>query len=275
VSVSYSVPTALILLLQQGALERRHLDRLRLVLFAGESFPVSHLRRLMEMLPGREFVNLYGPTETNVCTYHRVASPPGADMLALPVGIPCEHLQVALLREDGSPAPIGETGEIVVSGPAVMAGYWNNPALTASVRHNGKPASYRTGDFGRMDAEGRIHLAGRRDEQVKIRGYRIELPEIAATLTSHPAVQEAAALVLDGEPARLVASIAFKPGDSAATTDLLEHCRRWLPPYALPEEIRIMHALPRTSTGKIDRQRLKLALNQTERQCVHGADPQH
>lgn len=256
-TIWYSVPTALSLLVQHGALERRNLDKLRMILFAGEPFPVPALRQLMAALPGREFVNLYGPTETNVCTYHRVADPLPADTLSLPIGIPCEHLQVVLLKEDGTPAMPGEEGEITVTGPAVMMEYRNNSQLTKSTRWQDKTDSYRTGDYGRMDSEGRIHLLGRRDELVKIRGYRIELQEIAATLNRHPSVREATVFVSSAEPVRLIAAVSLKTTGNDTGLDIQEHCKQWLPVYAVPDEVQILPDLPRTSTGKIDKQALK------------------
>jgi amino acid adenylation domain-containing protein len=263
VSVWYSVPTALTLLYDHGALDRRDLGSLRLVLFAGEPFPVPSLRRLMETLPGREFINLYGPTETNVCTYHRLPGPPAADALDVPIGIPCEHLQVEIMRDDGTPAPPGETGEIWVRGPAVMQGYWGNPGLTASVRHGSDPTSYRTGDYGCRAPDGCIRLVGRRDDQVKVRGHRVELLEIAAILTRHPAVREAAALITAAAPQRLAAAVALHPGTTTNSKELQSHCHRWLPHYATPEEIRILLNLPRTSTGKLDKQSLTQTLSHT------------
>lgn len=257
VSVWYSVPTALVLLLQYGALERRHLERLRLVLFAGEPFPVPLLRQLMQALPGRTFVNLYGPTETNVCTYHRLPAPPAGDALAIPIGMPCEHLQVMLLREDGTPAGPDEVGEITVVGPAVMQGYWGNPVLTESTRVDGAPCSYRTGDFGKIGDDGLIYLVGRRDDLVKVRGHRIELLEISAVLNQYPSVQEASAFVTGPEADQIVAAVELKPDAIADGDALMRHCAGWLPHYAMPHHVVFVDRLPRTSTGKIDKYVMK------------------
>ena len=94
ITVWYSVPTAVTHLQQRRAL--RGADTLRLILFAGEVFPVPVLRRLMDDLPRPDYVNLYGPTETNVCTYHRVPGPLAGDDAVLPIGRPCEHVRVKL-----------------------------------------------------------------------------------------------------------------------------------------------------------------------------------
>lgn len=267
VTVWYSVPTALVLLLHHGALEERDLRRLRLILFAGEPFPVPALRRLMNALPQARYVNLYGPTETNVCTYHVLEAPPSEDARAIPIGIPCEHLQVSILRPDATLAPAGEAGEILVRGPAVMQGYWERPELTAATREDGDPRSYRTGDFGRMDEQGLIHLHGRRDDQVKIRGHRLELNELATVLERYTGVAEAAAVMLDCDAMSaghcLAAAVAPEPAARLDTDALLRHCRDWLPAYAVPDTIRVMSALPRTPTGKVDKARVRLALSPT------------
>src|SRR5581483_3209565 len=128
ISVWYSVPTMLAQLQQRRAL--KDAASLRLVLFAGEVFPVPVLRRLMADLSRPEYVNCYGPTETNVCTYHRLSGPPEADEAEVPIGVPCEHLDITLCDAEMREVAAGETGEICVSGPAVMRGYWRRQTLT-------------------------------------------------------------------------------------------------------------------------------------------------
>jgi non-ribosomal peptide synthetase component F len=184
ISVWYSVPTALMRLEERHALKGA--SSLRLILFAGEVFPVPALRRLMDDLPTPEYANLYGPTETNVCTYYRLPGMPSAGE-PLPIGSPCEHLKVSLRDCEGAPVAPGESGEICVAGPAVMEGYWRRPDLTRAVRLPGQDNSYRTGDYGYTRADGLLMLNGRRDQQAKLRGHRIELLALEATLNAHPA----------------------------------------------------------------------------------------
>ena len=109
ITVWYSVPTALVRLQEREALKQLH--TLRLILFAGEVFPVPSLRRLMTDVPAPEYVNLYGPTETNVCTYYRLPGPPDSDFEQVPIGRPCEHLDVRIVDPAGAPVRSGETGE--------------------------------------------------------------------------------------------------------------------------------------------------------------------
>lgn len=262
ISVWYSVPTALRMLVDHGGLNRRDLSALRLVHFAGEAFPVPSLRRLMAALPHAEFVNLYGPTETNVCTYYRLPAPLGEGERAIPIGVPCEHLEVTIRGASGEPVGAGETGEICVAGPAVMAGYWQDPAQTQEAQLRGRVDSYRTGDFGSWNADGTIHFAGRRDAQVKIRGHRIELGEIESVLLSHPGIEEAAVFAVEGAgpDKELVAFVAPGAKETVSESGVRRHCARFLPSYSRPDRIVLKDAFPRLSTGKTDRRTLEKSI---------------
>src|SRR5262249_40778539 len=236
ISVWYSVPTALVQLQERDALNG--VRSLRLVLFAGEVFPTPVLRRLMASLPGPEYANLYGPTETNVCTYYRLPGPPASDHDALPIGRPCEHLRVDIRDEAGAPVKNGETGEICVIGPAVMQGYWQRPEMTQASRLSGHPDSYRTGDFGAVRGDGVILFTGRRDQQVKVRGHRIELLALEAALHAHPEVRDAVVLAALGEAGQsaLVAFVVPRNGRLEVAA-LREFIGKRLPPYYQPDRI--------------------------------------
>jgi amino acid adenylation domain-containing protein len=259
ISVWYSVPSALHMLVRRGGLEQAELPHLRLVLFAGEVFPVPQLRALMTLLPHAEYANLYGPTETNVCTFHRVPNPLPESCLALPIGMPVDGVAITAHAKDGSLVPDGEQGELWVRGPTVMRGYIGEPELTAAALCTVPPAgpAYRTGDLGHRDALGVWWFAGRVDSQIKSRGYRIEPGEIEAALHSHPAVVECAVVPVADEEfgSRIRAHVVVRDGLGAA--ELLAHSRKTLPGYMVPGSFELRDSLPRTSTGKIDYQRLK------------------
>ncbi len=129
ISVWYSVPFALIQLLQRGGLSERDLSALRWILFAGEVFPTKHLRDLMHALPKVNFSNLYGPTETNVCTYYHVNQVPEGDD-TIPIGKICENAEGLVMDSTGNPVAPGEVGELLIRGGIVMRGYWNQPEKT-------------------------------------------------------------------------------------------------------------------------------------------------
>lgn len=259
ITIWYSVPTALVQLLRHGVLERRNLDALRLILFAGEAFPVPDLSKLMESLPNCEFINLYGPTETNVCTYYRVPAPPQAGTKDIPIGVTCENLQAGLYQEDDTETPDGEVGELVVFGPSVMLGYLNQAKLTEKSRLKGNTKSYRTGDFAYKDSNNLYRLVGRKDDQIKIRGHRFELMEVTSVLILHPAIVEATALLSeppDGE-AEIIAFVVPEANAPITTESVQAHCGNFIPRYAVPKRVLILDKLPRTATGKIDRQKLR------------------
>ena len=260
ISVWYSVPSALVLL--GGAAGREDLSTLRTILFAGEVFPMKHLRRLRELAPQAVLANLYGPTETNVCTYHEVRSelPPGDQ--PLPIGRACENQEVFALDDQRRPVSEGEVGELWVRGPTVMKGYWGDPELTRerlqqNPLHDLYPdPAYRTGDLVRRLPSGDYEFLGRRDHQIKSRGYRIELGEIETALLGHPQVREAAVVAVPDEAIghELVGYVASE--QSLDPLELKRHCATALPRYMIPTSIAVERSLPRTSTGKVDREEL-------------------
>jgi amino acid adenylation domain-containing protein len=264
ITVWYSVPSALVYLLLHADLPGRDLDRLRLVLFAGEVFPMKYLRQLADLLPRTELYNLYGPTETNVCTYHRVDRWRLAGQDRLPIGRACANTDVLVLDGDGRRVGAGEVGELYVRGPSVTPGYWGDSDKTrrALVPNPFQPhldeRLYRTGDLVTWDEHGELLFFGRRDNQVKVRGYRIELGDIEAALYGHPAVVEAAVIATRDEDlgSRLRAFVALKPGEAVTTAALQAHCAGLVPRYMVPETIELRDSLPKTSTGKTDRTRL-------------------
>lgn len=260
----YSVPTALRLLVEKGVLERRDLSALRQIFFAGEIFPVPALRMVMAAFPNVEFINLYGPTETNVCTYYRMPGMPPADALDIPIGLPCEHYQITIRDEHGACLGPGESGEIHVAGPGCTLGYWQRPDLTETCRFDGREDTYRTGDFGYWLADGNIRFQGRRDSQVKLRGYRVELMEVENVILNHPDIKEAAVVVhASGEiEAEMFAFVVPQNGVVVDAATVYGQCAKFLPPYAEPHEVVVMEDFPRTSTGKIDRQSLKALCTQ-------------
>jgi amino acid adenylation domain-containing protein len=268
ITVWYSVPSALVLLVVHANLQREKLSRLRTILFAGEVFPMKYLRQLVHLLPGVEFYNLYGPTETNVCTYYKVEPSRIDSMDSLPIGIACENTEVfAVNDQDQIVTASGETGELYVRGPAVTYGYWADAEKTATMvvpnrfQQHFQENMYRTGDLVSLAEDGNYYFHGRRDRMIKSRGYRIELGEIESALLSHPGVKEAAAIAISDDIVgnRIKAVVSTHESQTLRPTDLQSHCATKIPKYMIPEAIDFMDDLPKTSTGKIDRIRLAQA----------------
>jgi acyl-coenzyme A synthetase/AMP-(fatty) acid ligase len=217
----------------------------------------------MAELPGPRYLNWYGPTETNVCTWYEV--PPGAELTApVPIGQACANTDAFAVTADGERvAKPGEEGELYVRGPGLMSGYWGDAHKTGRVLVPNpfqaayhEPA-YRTGDLVTLDEAGDFVFLGRRDGMVKTRGYRVELGEVESALYAHPAVREAVVLPVPDEllGSRLRAVIGAD--DGLTREEVLDHCRRRLPGYMVPDVVEFCRALPRTSTGKIDRAGLR------------------
>ncbi|MCI0725417.1 MAG: amino acid adenylation domain-containing protein [Chloroflexi bacterium] len=265
VSVWYSVPFALIQLLERGALALRDLSSLRWVLFAGEPFPTKYLRRLMVQLPQARFSNLYGPTETNVCTFYHVASLSEQSDEPIPIGIPCPNTEMLVVDENDHPVSPGEVGELLVRGGTLMRGYWGRPDLNErgfyrrQVFDYYEDTFYRTGDLVQLLPDDNYKYLGRKDRQVKTRGYRVELDEIEVALLAHDGIQEAAVYTFpDDQGSNLIeGAVVIRDGVELIQAELIKHVSQRLPPYAVPTRILIVDDFPRTSTGKIDRRELQ------------------
>ena len=261
ISVWYSVPSVLTSLVLHAQLERHTYPDLRLVLFAGEVFPVKYLRRLMELLPRPRYFNLFGPTETNVCTYYDVPVLPPERTAPLSIGRAIENYELFVLDEHGAMAPIGAEGELCARGPGIMTGYWGLPERTAQSRmlftlhpHLGPEIIYRTGDWVRKEPDGSYTYLGRRDGMIKSRGYRIEVGEIETALYSHPDVEEAAVIpVPDEEIGNRIKALVVPRSRALKAQELAAFCDGKLPKYMVPHLIELRSSLPKTSTGKIDR----------------------
>jgi amino acid adenylation domain-containing protein len=259
ITVWYSVPSALRLIAESAS--GSELDALRVVVFAGEVYPKPQLRELRAQLPDAALWNLYGPTETNVCTFHRVPAELTDDDAPIPIGRAIRGDDVFAVSDDGGLAGSGEVGELLVRGATVMRGYWGRPDKTAEVLiphpllAEAAGLVYRTGDLVRLRSDGEYDFIGRRDHQVKSRGYRIELGEIEAAVTSHPGVEEVAVIGLPHEEwgVEIVAWVAPRPGATLNEMALKRHVADRVPRYMVPSTIAIADRLPKTSTGKVDR----------------------
>jgi amino acid adenylation domain-containing protein len=265
ISIWYSVPSALTLMLQQGKLDRVEFPGLRMVLFAGEVFPVRFLRAWTEKVPHATFYNLYGPTEPNVITYHRVEPLEPERTQPVPIGSACANTEVFVLDEAGNPVTEpGIEGELYARGSTVAQGYWGDREKTEAVFGSNtrspqlRDRVYRTGDVVTLQEEGTYLYVGRRDSMVKSRGYRIELGELEAVLYAQASVKEAAVVAEPDESIgnRLVAFVVLDASSKTCPAELRTRLAEALPPYMVPEEIELREELPKTSTGKIDRREL-------------------
>ncbi|MET9393770.1 amino acid adenylation domain-containing protein [Streptomyces sp. NPDC006624] len=214
-------------------------------------------------LPGVVLDNEYGPTEATVwCAAARLHSPQQpTDSGRVTVGRPLAGYQLYVLDPNLRPVPIGARGELCVAGPAVAAGYLNQPELTAErfvTPHAGPLAGvrlYRTGDVGRLLPSGQFDLVGRVDDQVKIRGFRIELGEVQRCLASHPAATDACVIAdHTADPAgQLIAYLAAPAAPPGFAAEVRAWAAERLPTAMVPADVVALEALPLTAAGKVDR----------------------
>jgi amino acid adenylation domain-containing protein len=251
------VPTAAAELLRAG----RFPPRVESVLLGGEPVPLPLVRELHSQPAVRRVLNLYGPTEDT--TYSTVAElEPLAHRVSIgrPIGGGRVYVLDPLLRHAGANVP----GEVWTAGAGVARGYAMRPALTAERFRpdpHGPPGTrmYRTLDRGRWREDGGLEYLGRADAQVKVRGYRIELEEVEQALAAHPSVAEAAATARGetGAGRRLVAYlVARADAERPSAAELRAFARERVPEYMVPGAFAWVDALPRTTSGKLDRRAL-------------------
>jgi amino acid adenylation domain-containing protein len=255
ISVWYSVPSALMLMMRFGGLTDSPPPQwLRTILFAGEPFPVGAVRRLAGWCDCVLY-NLYGTTETNVCSYHRVTPADLASGDPLPIGRPCSGD-----RMWADPLPDGGTdgvGELYVDGPSVFLGYWGRSP------HRGP---FPMGDLVRELPDGEFSYLGRADDMLKIRGNRIEPAEVEAAANAYPAVV-ASALVSTGTgiDTRLVLVVETDGAGEVAVLALRRYLSGRLAGYMMPDEVIFVPAIPRGARGKVDRKAAKVIASEPER----------
>jgi amino acid adenylation domain-containing protein len=258
--VWYSAPSILALLAEYGGIGDEAEAAPRLVLFAGEVFPIRPLKRLRSLWPDSELWNLYGPTETNVCTAQAIPETISEDRAApFPIGRVCSPLRARVVDESGRALPVGDEGELMIAGAGVMRGYFGRQDLDAQafVLDPDGTRWYRTGDRVVLDASGVFTYRGRRDRMVKKRGYRIELGEIESALDRHEDVERAAVVARSDESGVAISAfVAMKPRRKASIIAMKRHCSEFLPHYMIPDRITFLPSLPTTSTDKVDYQGL-------------------
>jgi amino acid adenylation domain-containing protein len=215
---------------------------LQLVISAGESLDTELAR---QWAPGRRLVNHYGPTEATIWSTHAEIC---GNETEIPLGEPIPGVRVDVLRPDGSPADVGETGEIYLGGVGIARGYLNAPADNAFVTMAWGRA-YRTGDWAVRRADGSLIFAGRRDDQVKLGGLRIELGEVRNHLLQHPAVEDA---VIRMHAGRLVAYMTGPGIEGFNRDELILFMEDRLPMQLVPTTYIALSALPTTNWGKVD-----------------------
>lgn len=235
------------------------LPDLKYLIVTAEAAQADVLARFRACAPNAEFVNLYGPTEATIyCTAYRIPREECKHyhgMIA--IGRPFEEMEVVIADADGQALNTGEKGELWVSGPQVMAGYWKDREKSEQVlvRHNGR-VFYKTGDLCYMDADGDIIYCGRKDYQVKVQGFRVELNEIEYTARKFYREEKNVVVVAKKDDDGGCQLHLFIEAAECDTPSLLEFMKMHLPVYMLPARVHCLEVFPLGTSNKIDRKKL-------------------
>lgn len=253
-----------------------NIPTLKQVVSAGEPCSIELVRK---WAPTVTLYNAYGPTENTVCATVYVCHPNERNTPS--IGHPLGNVQVYIIDKHHHPLPVGIPGELCISGVALARGYLNRQDLTDE-RFIPNPFSpvpgarlYKTGDLARYLPDGNIEFLGRIDHQVKLRGFRIELGEIEYILTTHPAIQEAVAMVRADHPGnqRLVAYVVPAAGAALDQQEIRRVLQQHLPDYMIPATFVSLECLPLTPNGKIDRRALPVPDVTQAPTAAHGGAP--
>ena len=253
INVIQMTPTRMTILLDSMK-SKDWLDNVKMFLIGGESFPISLLEKLKNVIKSdAQIYNLYGPTESTI--WVSVAELTNESQIH--IGTPLAGSNLIILDENLKPVEIEKYGEICIIGKQLSNGYINKAELTKKrfINIDEFPGEviYRTGDYGCELMNGMFLCKGRIDDQVKIRGYRVELNEVTQTLLGVSGVRNAAVVALDGKNDTKFLC-AFYESDSKLDTNIIrDYMKKYLPYYMVPEKFEWTNQLPETLNQKIDK----------------------
>jgi long-chain acyl-CoA synthetase len=250
------VPTMIQMVLDAWGDRRQR--SLRRILYGAAPMPPSLLARAIDAW-GCEFVNGFGSTESMGISFLTPDEhdPERAPELLATVGRSSTLSRSRIVDAFDVDVPVGEVGEVLAAGPALMSGYWRNPEATAEALRNGW---MHTGDLAFRDADGYLHLVDRRHDKIVTGGENVFPSEIEDVLLRHPAIAEVAVIgVPDATWGEAVAAVVVcRPGAVTSHDEVIAHCRASLAGYKVPKQLRFdASPLPRTATGKLLRRELR------------------
>lgn len=250
--------TAYTAMMNDPSVRKRDLSSLSKVYSCGAPIAPSIVERF-EREVGAYIHNHYGLTETTAPSHavpygRRAPVDPASG--ALSVGVPVFNNMIRIVDENGADVPVGELGEIAISGPEVVPGYWRRPEVTATALPSGE---MRTGDVGFMDEQGWFYLVDRKKDMIIAAGYKVWPREVEDVLLEHPAVREAAVIGVPDEyrGETVKAFVSLRPGAEATPDELISFCKERMAAYKYPRDLETMDELPKNATGKILRRELR------------------
>jgi len=241
------VPTMIYDILRVPDLERFDTLALRMIMCGGQVLSAEAVRRMQAAFPHTDFVQVYGLTEgggsVTCMPPHMTAVKPGSS------GRASFDAAIRIVGDSGDDLPAGSDGEILVRAPSVIAGYWDDAALTAQ---HIVDDWLHTGDVGRLDDDGYLYVTGRKKDLIKCGGMNVAPAEIEDVLRAHPAVLDAAVIGIPHEKwgEQVCAVVELRPAAAASERELIEHCAAQLASFKKPAVVHFIDGLPRTASGK-------------------------
>lgn len=240
------VPTMAQMILQHPQAGNYDLSSLRGIVFAGAPLPLSIYEGTRERLCPVVY-EYYGLQETAIIVQIR---PEVKKQKPSSVGVPVPGVDLRLVDDEGRDVPHGEIGEVIMRGPGATTGYYKEPEKTALIIRNGW---FHTGDLGRLDSDGYLHLVGRKKDMIVTGGQNVFAPEVEEIILTHPAVADCAVIGLPHElwGEAVTAVVVKREGATLAPEELIGFCKERLAHFKAPKEIRFKDAIPRNPAGKI------------------------
>jgi long-chain acyl-CoA synthetase len=250
--------TVFIALMNAPDADKEDLASLTKIYSGGAPIPPSTVKAFQSAF-GHYIHNVYGLTETTSPSHAvpiGVEAPVDEASGALSVGVPVYNTTVRIVGDDGEDLPAGEVGELVTTGPQVVAGYWNKPEETAKALPGG---SLHTGDVGYMDDQGWFYIVDRKKDQINAGGYKVWPREVEDVLYEHEAVREAAVVGVpdDYRGETVKAYVSLRPGKNVTEGELIAFTKERMAAYKYPRQIEFLDEIPKTVTGKLLRRELR------------------
>jgi amino acid adenylation domain-containing protein len=254
----YATPTFYSTLAYYGKLHKYDYSSLKNVLFAGEIFHLPAFRELLIHWPGKNYVNLYGPTETNVCTFYKVL-PENINYPVFPIGKPCPFALTKIIDEyENEITENNIKGELIVAGESIFNGYWNDSEKTKTsfIVDQNQTQYYKTGDIVFKNDENDYVYVIRKDRMIKKNGFRIEPSEIEKVMIARDGISNTSVLFSE-ENNQVICFIERMENTNEDFIALKKFCQEYLPAYMIPDKFVFLNVLPKTASGKVDLQALK------------------
>lgn len=263
-TIWFSVPSVPIFMKRLGSLKSGSYNRLRVSMFCGEALPMEVAKAWAEAAPNSIVENLYGPTELTIaCMFYRwdsAVTPDQAELGLVPIGEPFPNMVSLVVNDYLEEVNYGETGELLMAGAQIAAGYWNDPEKTSQafiVPPKKHELYYRTGDRVRKPYAGKpMTYLGRTDNQIKILGHRVELAEIESVVREESGIEGVVAIGWPITPGGASGVEVFMQDSTTGASDLKEKVACRLPNYMVPKRFHLVAKFPLNANGKYDRKAL-------------------